>query len=93
MLTPEEMATYPDNIDSMYQELDEFIIQDYARRVAKAGKVTDTAEWVAQRGEAISEMISLRKILQRLQRYMVILKRVKSARFMMTRILVIPRLQ
>ena len=38
-------------------------------------------------------MISLRKILQRLQRYMVILKRVKSARFMMTRILVIPRLQ
>ena len=53
MLTPEEMATYPDNIDEMYQELDEFIIKDYARRVAKAGRVTDTAEWIAQRGEAI----------------------------------------
>jgi len=53
MLTPEEMAAYPDNIDEMYQELDEFIIKDYARRVAKAGRVTDTAEWIAQRGEAI----------------------------------------
>lgn len=37
----------------------------------------------------ISEMIYLRRISLRLQRYMVILKRVKSARFTITRILVI----
>lgn len=53
MLTPEELDLIPDSFDGLFQQLDEYIIQDYARRVAKAGKVTDTAEWLSIRAEQI----------------------------------------
>lgn len=53
MLTPEELDLIPDSLDGLFQELDDFIIRDYARRVAKTGRVTDTAEWMSIRSEEI----------------------------------------
>lgn len=53
MITPDDLDTYPDGIDGLFQRLDDFIIQDYARRVSKTGKITETAEWLSQRAEAI----------------------------------------
>ena len=53
MLTPEQLDLIPDSLDGLFQQLDEYIIQDYARRAAKAGKVTDTAEWLSIRAEQI----------------------------------------
>lgn len=53
MLTPEELDLIPDSLDGLFQQLDEYIIQDYARRVAKAGRVTDTAEWIAEQAELL----------------------------------------
>ena len=43
----------PDSFDGLFQQLDEYIIKDYARRVAKAGRVTHTAEWIKARAEEI----------------------------------------
>lgn len=62
MLTPEELSLIPDGIDGLFQQLDEYIIQDYARRVAKAGKETDTAKWIKARAEQIG--LSEREIQQ-----------------------------
>lgn len=53
MLTPEDLDLIPDSLDGLFQKLDEYIIQDYARRVAKTGKITETAEWIAKRAETI----------------------------------------
>lgn len=53
MLTPEELDLIPDSLDGLFQRLDEYIIEDYARRVAKAGKVTDTAQWMAEQAELL----------------------------------------
>ena len=53
MLTPEELSLIPDSFDGLFQQLDEYIIKDYARMAAKAGKVTDTAEWMRARAEQI----------------------------------------
>lgn len=53
MLTPEELSLIPDGPDGLFQQLDEYIIRDYARRVAKAGKVTDTAEWLEIQADQI----------------------------------------
>lgn len=53
MLTPEYLDMLPDSLDALFQQLDDFIIRDYARRVAKAGKVTETAEWLSMRAEEI----------------------------------------
>ena len=49
MLTPEYLASCPDYIVTLFEQYDAFVIQDFARRVAKAGKVTDMAEWQAVR--------------------------------------------
>ena len=49
MLTPEYLATFPDYIVELFEQYDAFVVEDFARRVAKAGKVTDTAEWQAIR--------------------------------------------
>jgi len=61
MLTPEYLRTFPDYIVELFEQYDAFVIQDFARRVAKAGRVTDTAEWQAIRanemGLAMEELI------------------------------------
>lgn len=51
MLTPYELANAPKNIVKIYQELEDFIIEDISRRIAKAGKITDTAAWQLQRAK------------------------------------------
>lgn len=43
-LTPEQLADLPQNIVSMYADLEEFILKDIARRIGKTGTITDTAE-------------------------------------------------
>lgn len=49
MLTPEYLATFPDYIVELFEQYDAFVIEDFARRVAKAASVTETAEWQAIR--------------------------------------------
>lgn len=49
MLTPEYLATFPDYIVELFEQYDAFVVEDFSRRVAKAGKVTETAEWQAIR--------------------------------------------
>lgn len=45
MLTPDELKVVPDNIVKIYQDLEDDIISDIARRLQKAGKITDTPDW------------------------------------------------
>ncbi len=45
MLTPDELKVVPDNIVKIYQDLEDDIISDIARRLQKAGEITDTADW------------------------------------------------
>lgn len=53
MFTPEYLASFPDYIVELFEQYDAFVVEDFARRVAKAGKVTDTAEWQAIRASEI----------------------------------------
>lgn len=48
-LTPEYLAEVPKSLIDTYQKLEDFIIEDIARRIAKAGTITDTAKWQAER--------------------------------------------
>ncbi|NFG21976.1 phage minor capsid protein [Clostridium botulinum] len=43
-LTPEQIATLPQNIVDMYADLEEFIIKDIARRIGETGQLTTTVE-------------------------------------------------
>lgn len=45
MLNPEQLASCADNLVRMYAQLDESIVRDVARRIAKSGKITDTGKW------------------------------------------------
>lgn len=57
MLTPYELSQIPDSLIQTYQELEDFIIQDFARRVAKTGTITDTAQWQAIRAQELGMSI------------------------------------
>lgn len=48
MLTPEQLAHCADDIVELYSQLDEAIIRDIARRIVKAGYLTETGIWQAQ---------------------------------------------
>lgn len=48
MLTPEQLAHCADDIVELYSRLDEAIIRDIARRIVKAGYLTETGIWQAQ---------------------------------------------
>lgn len=52
-LKPYQLSKIPDNIVNIYQELEDFIIEDISRRIAKAGTITDTAKWQAMRAQEI----------------------------------------
>ncbi|WP_338631518.1 phage minor capsid protein [Clostridium baratii] len=52
-LTPEQLKNLPEGFVLLYQELEDFIIEDISRRMAKAGKVTDTAKWQAIKAKEI----------------------------------------
>lgn len=58
MLTPEQLKIIPDGMVGLYQDLEAFVIKDFARRVAKAGKITATAEWQALRAKEIGASLS-----------------------------------
>ncbi|MCC0752618.1 phage minor capsid protein [Clostridioides sp. ZZV13-5731] len=51
MLTPSELQEIPKYFISLFQSLEDFIIADIARRIAKAGNITDMAEWQLMRAE------------------------------------------
>lgn len=53
MLTPDELLHLPDYIVKLYQDLEAFVIEDFARRVAKAGTITDMAKWQAIRAQEL----------------------------------------
>lgn len=60
MLTPDELAELPRYIEDLFADYDDFVMRDFSRRIASAGKVTDTAAWQAQRA---SEWGTSRKAL------------------------------
>lgn len=45
MLSPEELKELPNSIVKLYQELEDEVIKDIARRIAKTGEITSTADW------------------------------------------------
>ena len=53
-LTPEQLKNIPENIVKLYRDLEEFIIDDIARRISKAGEVTSTAKWQLERAKDLS---------------------------------------
>lgn len=62
MLTPDELKVVPDNIVKIYQDLEDDIISDIARRLQKAGEITDIADWqmymLGQMGNDLDEIKS-----------------------------------
>lgn len=61
MLTPDYLATFSDGYLGMVDNLNEQIVRDVARRMVKAGKVTDTAKWqirqAQQSGKLLEEIV------------------------------------
>ena len=53
MLTPEFLASFPQPIFDLFQDLEDEILVDISRRIAKSGKITDTAQWQIERLNAI----------------------------------------
>lgn len=53
-LTPQQLQNIPENIIQLYRDLEEFIIDDIARRIAKTGELTETAKWQLERAKDLS---------------------------------------
>ncbi|HGM3508434.1 TPA: phage minor capsid protein [Clostridioides difficile] len=64
MLKSERLQELSNYFISLYEQLEDFIIGDFARRVGKAGTVTDMAEWQIVRAElfGMSEKALKKKI-------------------------------
>lgn len=45
MLYPDDLKDMPDYFVQNFRELEDWVVQDFGRRVGKAGQITDTAEW------------------------------------------------
>ena len=67
MLTPEQLAHCADDIVELYSQLEEAIVRDIARRVAKTGTMTDTAIWQAQHMQELGTLNS--DILSSISKY------------------------
>lgn len=65
-LTPNQLQAIPENIIELYQQLEDFIIDDISRRIAKVGSITDTSEWQSIRAQEIG--ISLDTIMEEVAR-------------------------
>ena len=63
-LTPEQLQNIPENIVQLYRDLEEFIIDDIARRIAKTGQLTETAKWQLERAKDLS-MDNIEKEIER----------------------------
>ena len=48
-ITPEQLAEASTRLDKLTQKLEKTILDDICRRIAKAGTITDTAEWQMMR--------------------------------------------
>lgn len=53
MLTPFQLANIPDPLVELFGGLEDFVIADISRRVAKVGTLTDTAEYQAMRAQEL----------------------------------------
>lgn len=53
MLTPDYLDTLPDAVVELWQQVEDDILRDIARRIGKAGTVTETAAWQAWRYEQV----------------------------------------
>jgi hypothetical protein len=49
MLTPEQLSELPDNVVKLYEELEDDILRDMARRIVKTDFATETAQWQLSR--------------------------------------------
>lgn len=56
MLTPDYLDTLPDALVELWQQVEEDILRDIARRIAKMNSVTDTAGWQLWRFEQIQAL-------------------------------------
>lgn len=56
-LTPEELKSIPDSFIDLYQNLEDFIIGDFARRISKVGNVTEGARLEAIRAKEMGMSI------------------------------------
>lgn len=45
VLTPEQLGEIPVKLEKLTRSFEEKLLEDIARRIAKAGTITDTAEW------------------------------------------------
>lgn len=65
-LTPEQLGNIPNGLIALYQELEDFILKDFSRRLIKAGDITDTAKWQALRANEVGVSIeSIKKEIER----------------------------
>ena len=53
MLTPDYLDTLPDAVVTLWQQVEDDILRDIARRIGKMGEMTETAVWQAWRYEQI----------------------------------------
>lgn len=60
-LTPEELKNIPESFINLYQELEDFIIADIARRIAKVSSLTDSAKLETIRANEIGISLNLIK--------------------------------
>ena len=58
MLTPEYLATFSNGYLGMVDNLNEQIVRDIARRMVKAGKVTDTAKWQIKQAQESGKLLN-----------------------------------
>lgn len=49
MLTPKQLSELPDNVVKLYEELEDAILQDMARRIVKTDFATETTQWQLSR--------------------------------------------
>lgn len=64
-LTPEELKGIPEGFVKLFQELEDFIISDISRRIAKVGSLTDSAKLQVVRANEIG--ISMELIKKKLE--------------------------
>ena len=53
MLSPEFLATLPESVVALFLQVEEDLLEDIARRIAKMDGITDTAKWQAWRYEQV----------------------------------------
>lgn len=63
-LTPYQLQNIPESIVKLYRDLEEFIIDDIARRIANTGQLTETAKWQLERAKDLS-MENIEKEIQK----------------------------